>query len=84
MKVSIFPARFDKKTGEFTTAKQTLPLNFLKVSTEGFAIPLCVIFRPANVNISPGTCYCVKIEGFSKLDGTPAPITYYVCFWGNI
>ena len=57
-----------------------LPLNHLKVDTDGPGIPYCVIFRPTCVRVEPGARYWVEITGLETRDG-PAAVRYVVAFF---
>jgi uncharacterized protein YkwD len=59
-----------------------LKLKSTKVDTNGFGIPICVIFRPAASAVAAGRRYIVEIEGLTTgKDKAAAPVRYSVEFF---
>ncbi len=64
-----------KKTGD------PLKLASSSVHTDGFGVPLCLIFRPEKVEVKPGKRYVVEIEGLkTRAGGKEMTLTYTVDF----
>jgi len=82
VKAAIYPCRFAAKQGTIEKAPQPLPLNYSKIDLGGFAIPNCIIFRPADVAVAPGASYWVEVTGLKDTDGKDAPLGYLVSFIG--
>jgi hypothetical protein len=57
-----------------------LKLTSSAVNTDGFGVPLCLIFRPEKVVVKPGKRYVVEIEGLKARGGKEMPLTYTVEF----
>jgi hypothetical protein len=58
-----------------------LTLNHHSVSSDGFGLPGCIIFRPSAIALRPGKRYQVLIEGLLTSRGEKAkPVTYTVEF----
>jgi len=66
VKVKVVPAWFDPRRGTLEKAAQSLELNYFKVNLDGFAIPNCIIFRPAGVKVAAGASYWVEIRGLKS------------------
>jgi uncharacterized protein YkwD len=59
-----------------------LKLKSTKVETNGFGIPICVIFRPAASAVAAGRRYVVEVEGLTTgKDKVAAPVRYSVEFF---
>ena len=80
VKVEIFPVRFNQHDHILSKAKSPLPLNYFHVSLEGFGIPYCVIFRPADFKIVAGSIYAVYVSGLTDSGGRDARVEYLVSF----
>lgn len=79
-KISVRPAMFNAKTAALKRLDvQALELDSVKVDQAGYGVPLCVIFRPSPIQVSPGMAYCVDIDGFATPQG-PTHIQYFVVF----
>ncbi len=63
VKVRVLPARFNAKSAAIEKSPQAVPLDYFLVSTEGFGIPNCIIFRPAGVIASPGAASLGRSDG---------------------
>ena len=60
---------------------EPLKLNFKNVDTFPFGVPICVIFRPEKVSLTPGARYRVELEGLQpKTGGEPVTLSYVVEF----
>jgi hypothetical protein len=57
---------------------QPLKLNYMKVNTEPFGMPLCVIFRPDNLTVAAGKRYRVELADLQQRDGQAAPPLSFV------
>lgn len=57
--------------------KDPLRLDYVNVDTGGYGIPICVMFRPAEIDLSAGERYWVSIDG---LAGGKGRIEYAVEF----
>ncbi len=64
----------------FARTGEPLKLNFSKVSQPGFGVPFCVVFRPDKLALAPGKRFLVEIDGLTRADGKPAPLSYVVEF----
>lgn len=63
------------------TQGEALKLDHVSVSTIPFGIPNCIVFRPADVTLSPGARYMVEIDGLEPLKkGGPTSLRYLVEF----
>ncbi|MDO4584057.1 MAG: hypothetical protein Q4D62_08140 [Planctomycetia bacterium] len=81
IRVHISPAAFDEKTGTFRIVSgDEIPVDSVSFSTEGYGIPMCVIFRPQGITLEPGRAYFVEILGFSDAAGKAKVIPYWVLF----
>lgn len=80
VKVSVHPCRFNAKQGTVEKAPGTLPLNYSRVDLGGFGIPNCIIFRPADVAVTPAASYWVEIAGLEDEAGKDVPLRYLVSF----
>ena len=82
VKVAVYPCRFSAKQCVLEKSPQPLPLNHSRIDLDGFAIPNCIIFRPAGVEVTPGTSYWVEIVGLKDSSGKDATLSYLVSFIG--
>jgi hypothetical protein len=58
-----------------------LKLDFDVINLDGMGIPNCFIFRPEQVDVSPGKRYLVQITGLLGANGAPLPpLSYLVEF----
>ena len=80
VRVAVHACRFDAKHGAVQKAPQALPLEYSRVDLGGFAIPNCIIFRPADVAVAPAASYWVEITGLKDVAGREAPLGYLVSF----
>lgn len=81
IRVHVSPASFDEKTGTFQViSEKEIPVDSVSFSTEGYGIPMCVIFRPQGIALEPGSAYLVEILGFSEPGGKAKIIHYWVLF----
>ena len=81
LKITVTPAFFNAKTAALKKSNRpALNLDSVSVNQDGYAIPLCVIFRPNGVMLQPGAAYCVEIDGFADSTGTAQKILYWVVF----
>lgn len=80
VRVRVTPSEINPKTAKFKKGPRPMPVDSMNVSQEGFGIALCVIFRPQGLTLTPGTAFCVEIDGFSDMTGKPCTIQYWVVF----
>jgi hypothetical protein len=81
VKVKIFPAKLNAKTGDVDKAPQPLELNYFGVDPGGYGIRGCIIFRPAPFSVDPGAAYWCEISGLEDAAGQPAKLGYFVGFF---
>ena len=72
--MAVYPA-----DGLYLRPREPLALDYHKVKADGFGIPNCIIFRPKDLDTSPGKRYWVEVAGVDHLRG-PAVIHYLVEF----
>ena len=80
VKVQILPAKLSLKPPALEKASTSLPIGYFHVDTGGFGIPNCIIFRPKDFKIVPGTAYWVEITGLKTLRGQETKLGYLVAF----
>ena len=80
VKVQVQPVVFQPHRSLLQKSEQPLPLNYTHVSLDGFGIPYCIIFRPANFHTIAGSSYWVEISGLNKTGGEETQIGYLVSF----
>ncbi len=80
VEVQVFPAAVNLRRGSMEKAPAALPIGYFKVSLDRFAIPNCIIFRPAGVKVRPGAAYWVEISGLKTAAGEDATVAYLVAF----
>ena len=78
--VRVHPVRERTARLEDFTRSSALKLNYDNISNSPFGTPGCIIFRPENVNLSPGSRYWVRITGVKTRAGKDAKIEYIVEF----
>ncbi|MFO0964793.1 MAG: hypothetical protein U0793_04285 [Gemmataceae bacterium] len=88
--ISVNPAKFqppDKETkasicrlDDEGAKKEKLELDFTSLSTIPFGIPNCLVFRPAKLDMAPGTRYLVEIEGVRPRGKGETTLRYVVEF----
>jgi alpha-L-arabinofuranosidase len=81
VKVKVFPAKLNSKTGDLEKAPQPLELDYYGVDNGGFGISNCIIFRPAPFSTDPGAAYWCEITGLEDASGQPAKLEYFVGFF---
>jgi hypothetical protein len=55
---------------------------FFNVSTHGYGVPFCIIFKPDDIErFEPDDEFAVEVLGVYRLNGEPAFITYEVSFF---
>lgn len=87
VKVTLFPAKLNAKTGDVDKASQPLELNHLGVDHGGYGVKDCIIFRPAPFSpanpfsVEPGAAYWCEITGLEDSAGQPTKIAYFVGFF---
>ncbi len=80
VKVAIYPLQFNSHGHILEKTKIPLALNYFNVNLDGFGIPYCVIFRPANFKIIPGEVFAVYVSGLTDAKGNDAKVEYLVAF----
>lgn len=81
IRVHVSPATFDEKNGTFQVVSgKEIPVDSVSFSSEGYGVPMCVIFRPQGIVREPGSAYLVEILGFSDPNGKSKVIHYWVLF----
>ena len=80
VKVAIYPLQFNSHGHILEKTKIPLALNYFNVNLDGFGVPYCVIFRPANFKIIPGEVFAVYVTGLTDAKGNDAKVEYLVAF----
>lgn len=81
VKIKIFPAKLNAKTGDVDKAPQPLELNYFGVDQGGYGIRGCIIFRPTPFSVDPGAAYWCEITGIEDAAGQPTKLNYFVGFF---
>jgi hypothetical protein len=81
VKVKVFPARLSLRPLAIQKSAASVELDYFHVSTEGFGIPMCIIYRPAGVKVAPGATYWVQIDGLKRTNGEDARVEFLVAMF---
>jgi len=81
VKVKVYPAKLNPKTGDVDKAPQPLELNYFGVDQGGYGVQGCIIFRPAPFSVDPGAAYWCEITGLLDSAGQPTKLGYFVGFF---
>jgi len=74
--------RTDGRTWQFSANDNDTDGQFFNVSTHGFGVPFCIIFRPDGIyNYNPRDSFLVEVTGVYRIDGQRTTITYEVDFF---
>ncbi len=81
LKVTVTPVRLDPAKGTLDRDSKPLEMGFFKISTDGYGVPNCVIFRPKDVKVANGAGYMVSITGLKDSSGKDFLVEYFAGFF---
>lgn len=80
-KVTVTAVRLDPAKGTMDRDSKPLEMDYFNVSTTGYGVSNCVIFRPKGVKVANGSGYMVNIAGLKDTSGKDFPVEYFVGFF---
>ncbi len=73
----------DPFTAGFNTGAPDDGSSYLRVSTQSYGVPNCIMFRAKDAVYEPGSVFHVQIDGLRLADGTPTSYSYETRFFNH-